>query len=170
MRDLERRRIPRGAGARWSGDECAAPKFDLVVTSPGSDAGWPLPKVFTGAGVPLIGEMEYAWRALSHIPVVGITGTNGKTTTTEIVERMFNVCGRRTIACGNYSHALSEVAVGWANTMCSPWRSVPSRWRPSTSFPYHATALWLNFAPDHLDRYPDNEAYFAAKKHIFDYT
>ena len=62
------------------------------------------------AGVPLIGEMEFAWRAVSHVPVVGITGTNGKTTTTELIERMFLGCGRSTIACGNYGLALSEVA------------------------------------------------------------
>ena len=148
--------------------ECAAVKFDIVVTSPGLDAGWPLPRVFTDAGVPLIGEMEYGWRALSHIPVVGITGTNGKTTTTEIVERMLNGCGRRTIACGNYGHALSEVAVSGAKYDVLTVEVSSFQVETITSF-RPTVALWLNFAPDHLDRYPDNEAYFAAKKHIFDY-
>ncbi|MFZ4767634.1 MAG: Mur ligase family protein, partial [Roseimicrobium sp.] len=90
---------------------CAATPYDMVVTSPGIDAHWPLPAIFTDAGVPLIGELEFAWRSLSQVPAIAITGTNGKTTTTEILERMLNACGRSTIACGNYGHALSEVAV-----------------------------------------------------------
>ena len=139
-----------------------------MVTSPGLDASWPLPKVFTDAGVPLIGEMEYAWRALQHVPVVGITGTNGKTTTTEIIERMFNGCGRRTIACGNYGHALSEVAVSPEQYDVLTVEVSSFQVETITSF-RPTVALWLNFAPDHLDRYPDNEAYFEAKRHIFDY-
>ena len=168
VQDLELEGFRVVLGLENARSECAALKFDLVVTSPGLDAGWPLPRVFTDAGVPLIGEMEYAWRALSHIPVVGITGTNGKTTTTEIVERMLNICGRRTIACGNYGHALSEVAVSGAKYDVLTVEVSSFQVETITSF-RPTVALWLNFAPDHLDRYPDNEAYFAAKKHIFDY-
>jgi UDP-N-acetylmuramoylalanine--D-glutamate ligase len=168
VQDLEREGFRVVLGLDGARSECATTKFDLVVTSPGLDAGWPLPKVFTEAGVPLIGEMEYAWRALSQIPVVGITGTNGKTTTTEIVERMFNGCGRRTIACGNYGHALSEVAVSGEKYDVLTVEVSSFQVETITSF-RPTVALWLNFAPDHLDRYPDNETYFAAKKHIFDY-
>ncbi len=143
-------------------------KFDLCVTSPGLDAGWPLPKAFTDAGIALIGEMEFAWRALSHVPVVGITGTNGKTTTTELIERMFLGCGKSTIACGNYGHAMSEVAVSGAKHDVLTVEVSSFQLETITSF-RPKVALWLNFAPDHLDRYPDNEAYFAAKRRIFDY-
>jgi len=142
--------------------------FDLCVTSPGLDAGWPLPRVFTDAGVPLIGEMEFAWRALSHIPVVGITGTNGKTTATELIERMFLRCGRSTVACGNYGHALSEVAISDSKHDVLTVEVSSFQLETITSF-RPKVALWLNFAPDHLDRYPDNEAYFAAKRRIFEY-
>ncbi len=168
LQDLEREGFRAVLGLEQAKAECAKTGFDLVVTSPGLDAGWPLPKVFTDAGVPLIGEMEYAWRAVRHVPVVGITGTNGKTTTTEILERLFNGCGRRTIACGNYGHALSEVAVsGEAYDVLTV---EVSSFQVETITSFRPTvALWLNFAPDHLDRYPDNDAYFAAKKHIFDY-
>jgi UDP-N-acetylmuramoylalanine--D-glutamate ligase len=142
--------------------------FDLCVTSPGLDAGWPLPRVFTDAGVPLIGEMEFAWRALHHIPVVGITGTNGKTTTTELIERMFLGCGKQTIACGNYGHALSEVAA--TNVKYDVLTVEVSSFQLETITSFRPkVALWLNFAPDHLDRYPDYDAYFAAKHRIFDY-
>lgn len=142
--------------------------FCLVVTSPGLDAGWPLPKAFTDAGVPLVGEIEFAWRPIKEIPTVAITGTNGKTTTTELMERMFNGCGHRTIACGNYGHALSEVAVSGETYDLLTVEVSSFQLETITSF-RPRVAVWLNFAPDHLDRYPDNEAYFAAKKRIFDY-
>jgi UDP-N-acetylmuramoylalanine--D-glutamate ligase len=146
----------------------AAKKFDLCVTSPGLDAGWPLPRVFTDAGVPLIGELEFAWRPLSDVPVVGITGTNGKTTTTELIERMFIGCGRSTIACGNYGYALSEVATSGVKHDVLTIEVSSFQLETITSF-RPKVALWLNFAPDHLDRYPDNEAYYRAKRHMFDY-
>lgn len=146
----------------------AESRFDLCVTSPGLDAGWPLPRAFTDAGVPLIGEMEFAWRPLSHIPVVGITGTNGKTTTTELIERMFLGCGKSTIACGNYGHALSEVAASGVKHDVLTIEVSSFQLETITSF-RPKVALWLNFAPDHLDRYPDNEAYYEAKRHMFDY-
>ena len=167
VQDLENEGFRAVLGLENAKAACAETKFDLVVTSPGLDASWPLPKVFTDAGVPLIGEMEYAWRALQHVPVVGITGTNGKTTTTEIIERMFNGCGRRTIACGNYGHALSEVAVSPEQYDVLTVEVSSFQVETITSF-RPTVALWLNFAPDHLDRYPDNEAYFEAKRHIFD--
>jgi UDP-N-acetylmuramoylalanine--D-glutamate ligase len=146
----------------------AESRFDLCVTSPGLDAGWPLPRVFTDAGVPLIGEMEFAWRALKHIPVVGITGTNGKTTTTELIERMLTGCGKSTVACGNYGLALSEVAAGEVSYDVLTVEVSSFQLETITSF-RPKVALWLNFAPDHLDRYPANDAYFAAKRRIFDY-
>jgi UDP-N-acetylmuramoylalanine--D-glutamate ligase len=143
-------------------------RFDLCVTSPGIDASWPLPRVFTDAGVPLIGELEFGWRAVSHVPAVGITGTNGKTTTTELLERMFTGCGRATIACGNYGHALCEVAAGDKHYDVLTIEVSSFQLETITSF-RPKVALWLNFAPDHLDRYADNESYFAAKRRIFDY-
>lgn len=168
VEDLEREGFRAVLGLEAAREACQNGKFALAVTSPGLDAGWPLPRVFTDAGIPLIGEMEYAWRSVSRIPVVGITGTNGKTTTTEILERLFNGCGRKTIACGNYGHALSEVAVSGAKYDVLTVEVSSFQVETITSF-RPTVALWLNFAPDHLDRYPDNEAYFAAKKHIFDY-
>ncbi|TLD68990.1 UDP-N-acetylmuramoyl-L-alanine--D-glutamate ligase [Phragmitibacter flavus] len=146
---------------------CGEIRFSMVVISPGLDAGWPLPKIFTDGGVPLIGEMEFAWRELRHIPVVAITGTNGKTTTTELLERIFEGCGKRTIACGNYGLALSEVALSE-----EPYDVLTlevSSFQLETIVDFHPqVALWLNFAADHLDRYPDEDTYFVAKRHIFD--
>jgi len=142
--------------------------FALAVISPGLDARWPLPAIFTAAGVPIIGEIEFAWRPLRTVPVVGITGTNGKTTTTELLERLLNSCGRCTIACGNYGHALSEVAYSGENYDVLTVEISSFQLETITTF-QPKVALWLNFAPDHLDRYPDEKAYYDAKVRIFDY-
>ena len=145
-----------------------AEPFHLVVTSPGIDASWPLPRVFTDRGVPLIGEIEFAWRVLRPTPLAAITGTNGKTTTTELLERMFNHCGRKTIACGNYGLPLCEVAVRGGEYDVLTVEVSSFQLETITSF-QPKVALWLNFAADHLDRYPDMESYFAAKRRVFDY-
>ncbi len=146
----------------------AQEKFDLVVTSPGIDASWELPQLFTSRDVPLIGEIEFAWRHLQETPIVAITGTNGKTTTTELIERMFNGCGLRTIACGNYGHPLCEVAV---SGVCYDVLTVEvSSFQLETITSFRPrVGIWLNFAPDHLDRYPDMDSYFNAKRRLFDY-
>ncbi|CAN5741563.1 UDP-N-acetylmuramoyl-L-alanine--D-glutamate ligase [soil metagenome] len=155
-------------GLEEAGQACLSTRFDLAVVSPGLDASWPLPRLFVNVGVPLIGELEFAWRELKDIPVVAITGTNGKTTTTELLERVFKGCGKRTIACGNYGLALSEVAC--SDEKYDMLMVEVSSFQLETISSFHPkVALWLNFAPDHLDRYPNNEAYFAAKRRIFDY-
>jgi len=149
-------------------ETAAKEKFDLVVTSPGIDAGWELPRLFTSRGVSLIGEIEFAWRQLRDTPVVAITGTNGKTTTTELIERMFNGCGRRTVACGNYGHPLCEVATSGVRYEVLAVEISSFQLETITSFAPRV-GIWLNFAPDHLDRYPGMETYFAAKRRLFDY-
>jgi UDP-N-acetylmuramoylalanine--D-glutamate ligase len=143
-------------------------KFDLVVTSPGIDAGWELPRLFTSRGAPLIGEIEFAWRELRDTPVVAITGTNGKTTTTELIERLFNGCGRKTIACGNYGHPLCEVAASGVRYDVLTVEISSFQLETVTSFAPRV-GIWLNFAPDHLDRYPGMESYYAAKRRLFDF-
>ncbi len=140
--------------------------FDLVIISPGLDAGWPLPKKFTDAGVPLTGEMEFGF-TFCDMPLVGITGTNGKSTVTELIAALFNGAGKRSIPCGNHGLALCEVIASRERydvlscEVSSFQLETISTFRPKVS-------LWLNFAPDHLDRYPDVDAYFKAKARIFE--
>jgi UDP-N-acetylmuramoylalanine--D-glutamate ligase len=96
-----------------------------------------------------------------------VTGTNGKTTTTELLAQMLNACGQRTIACGNIGKPLSEVArekqpLDVLTVEVSSFQLEAIRtFRPSIS-------LWLNFAPDHLDRYRSVAEYRAAKLRIFE--
>lgn len=140
--------------------------FQLVILSPGLDAGWPLPKKFADAGVALTGEMEFAFN-LTGLPLVGITGTNGKSTCTELIAHLFNACGKKSVPCGNHGMSLSEVvASGVSYDVLS---LEISSFQLETIQNFRAKAsLWLNFAADHLDRYPGMEEYFAAKARIFE--
>src|SRR5207247_6691871 len=77
--------------------------------SPGIDPASPLARKFLSCGTETIGELELGWQ-FCKVPVIAVTGTNGKTTTTELLAQMLNACGQRTIACGNIGKPLSEVA------------------------------------------------------------
>jgi UDP-N-acetylmuramoylalanine--D-glutamate ligase len=140
--------------------------YDFGILSPGIDPVVPLVKNFRAKGIDLIGELEIADK-LCGKPVVGITGTNGKTTTTQLVEAMLRGAGMKTVACGNIGPAFSAKALeGRALDMMtveiSSFQLEEIRsFRPRV-------AVWLGFAPDHLDRYPDMDAYYAAKARIFE--
>jgi len=140
--------------------------YQMAVLSPGIDPASRLARNFSSRKINMIGELELGWRSC-EVPVIAVTGTNGKTTTTELVAQMLNACGQQTIACGNIGKPLSEVArenkqfdVLTVEVSSFQLETI-QRFRPSIS-------LWLNFAPDHLDRYRSVTDYRAAKLHIFE--
>ncbi len=141
-------------------------KYDFVVLSPGIDPESALAQNFSSRKIDMLGELELGWRSCD-LPVIAITGTNGKTTTTELLAQMLNACGQRTIACGNIGKPLSEVAREKAPLdvltveVSSFQLETIKTFRPSI-------ALWLNFAPDHLDRYRSVAEYRSAKLRIFE--
>src|SRR4051812_45215010 len=157
----------RGATVRTGpAAETDSSPFDLVVLSPGIDPASPLAKNFSSRKIETIGELELGWRSVDA-PVIAITGTNGKTTTTELLAQMLNACGQSTIACGNIGKPLCEVALEDRNLdvltveVSSFQLETIKTFRPSVS-------VWLNFAPDHLDRYRAVAEYRAAKLRIFE--
>jgi UDP-N-acetylmuramoylalanine--D-glutamate ligase len=141
-------------------------KYEFVVLSPGIDPDSPLAQNFSSRKIDMLGELELGWRSCA-LPVIAITGTNGKTTTTEMLAQMLNACGQRTIACGNIGKPLSEVArekkdLDVLTVEVSSFQlETIKTFRPSIS-------LWLNFAPDHLDRYRSVAEYHTAKLRIFE--
>ncbi len=146
-----------------TGKACRA---DLVVISPGITTGGEFASAFaTGAGE-FIGEIEFAARVYTGT-VVGITGTNGKTTTTELVERIMKAAGRTCEACGNYGRPFADAVLGEnvpetvAVELSSFQLETIRDFRPDV-------AVWLNFSPDHMDRYTSVEDYRAAKLRIFE--
>ncbi len=141
-------------------------RFDLAVLSPGIDPSCDLPRCFAAAGVPVIGEIEFAWRHQDK-PVIAITGTNGKSTTTELVARLLAAGGWRTLPAGNHGRAFSDVV--WAGDAIDVHTLEVSSFQLETIRTFRPrVAVWMNFAPDHLDRHPSLDAYFAAKARIFE--
>jgi UDP-N-acetylmuramoylalanine--D-glutamate ligase len=156
----------RGLTVELGGEIGGAMNFDLGVLSPGLDPVRPLVQNLRAAGVPLRGELEIAFQ-FCRTPVVAITGTNGKTTTTELIARALQAAGRRTVACGNIGKPFSEAVRDSASLDVMVVEVSSFQLEEIETFRPHV-AVYLNFTPDHLDRYPDLEAYRRAKARIFE--
>jgi UDP-N-acetylmuramoylalanine--D-glutamate ligase len=139
--------------------------FDFAVLSPGIDPLVPLARRPVEAGIPLLGEIELAYRSC-RCPVVAITGTNGKTTTTGLTAALLNAAGIRAEACGNIGLPFSEVA-GRSATLEVAVVEISSFQLETTDAFRPRVAVWTNFSANHLDRYPDIESYRNAKLRIF---
>ena len=138
---------------------------DLIVTSPGVPPELPELRAARTAGVPVIGELELASR-LVRGPIVAITGTKGKSTTTTLVGRMLEASGRTVLVGGNIGVPLSaHVDLSTPDTIHVVEAS-SFQLETTTTFHAHVAAL-LNLSADHLDRHPDLESYAAAKARIF---
>ncbi len=137
---------------------------DLVVISPGVPLEIPAIVAALDAGVPVLGELEIAGRALTA-PIIGITGTNGKSTVTSLLGEIYRAWGKRVFVGGNLGTPLiSAVGEAWDRVVVeisSFQLEAIERFRPHV-------ALLLNLTEDHLDRYPDMASYCAAKAHLFD--
>lgn len=139
---------------------------ELVVISPGVETDSPFVKAFVESAEELIGETELACRFYDGT-IVAITGTNGKTTTTALIETILKQDGRNAVACGNYGVPLSELLL--KDNIPDILALEVSSFQMETICDFHPQiAIWLNFAPDHMDRYKTVEEYYEAKLHIFD--
>ena len=140
-------------------------KGDLVVVSPGVSTEQPVFDVARQHGAEIIGELELASRWVKG-PIVAITGTKGKSTTTTLLGRMFKESGRGVLVGGNIGVPLSAQVE--ASTPETVHVVEVSSFQLETTVTFRPwIALWLNFADDHLDRHPTVEAYAAAKARIF---
>lgn len=156
--------IPLHAGATQ--EDGHALRADLVVISPGIETDCPFVRSFGREGVETIGEMELASRFYRG-KIIAITGTNGKTTTTSLVEKILLRAGKKAVACGNYGVPMAEVLL--RDAVPDVLALEVSSFQLETIRDFHPdVAVWLNFAPDHMDRYTAVEDYYKAKLHIFD--
>jgi UDP-N-acetylmuramoylalanine--D-glutamate ligase len=139
---------------------------DLVVVSPGIETRGDFVQSFAKGSGELWGEIELAWRCFAG-RTIGITGTNGKTTTTELVRDLVEATGKSCVACGNYGVPLSEVVL-----YDSPPEVISlelSSFQLETIVDFKPdVVIWLNFSPDHMDRYHSIEEYRGAKLRIFE--
>ncbi len=159
--------LPEGVDLEAGSHANACIEADLIVVSPGVPVGLPVLQAAEADGVEIIGEIELAYRVgkASHAtPIVAITGTNGKTTTTTLVGEIFKAAGLRAPVGGNIGHPLVLLAdepADWLIAEVSSFQlETVVEFRPRI-------AAWLNFTDDHLNRHGTREAYFAAKKRIF---
>jgi UDP-N-acetylmuramoylalanine--D-glutamate ligase len=146
----------------------------LVVVSPG--VPWDIPALVEARkiGVETIGEMELAWRYLQPRPWVGITGTNGKTTTTALIAAIFQAAGFHAPACGNIGYAACELALAAVNhtsgdlSKSLDWVVAELSSYQIESSPSVAPRIgvWTTFTPDHLSRHKTLENYYNIKAHL----
>ena len=140
-------------------------EYDLVVISPGVSPDLSFLQEARLSGVEVIGELELAYR-LSKGTFIAITGTNGKTTTTTLVGKIFEKARRKTAVVGNIgvavvSKALESTEDEWMVTEASSFQL-------ETVKEFHAkVSAILNLTPDHLNRHKTMEAYGAAKAQVF---
>lgn len=155
-----------GMTAAHAKDPIDVTSFDMVVVSPGIPQSDPLYVMAKKSGVDLIGEVELACRSLKN-KMLGITGTNGKTTTTLLVTHILSQSGIPASSLGNSGVALTSVeaenAIASDNVVVAELSSY--QLETMTNRVLDAAVL-LNITPDHLDRYSGMEEYAAAKLHI----
>ncbi len=144
------------------------PPADLAVISPGIRPDSPMAKAARNAGAAIIGELEFACRVLP-CRIVAITGTNGKTTTTELTTALLQANGIKAQSAGNIGTALSDAALDVLRL-----RNLDVLVVESSSFQLETvqtfrptTGALLNLASDHINRHGTLEGYAEAKLRLF---
>jgi len=156
-----------GADLRLGSDgQEAVESVSVVVCSPGVPASAPALVAARRAELPVLGELELAWR-LVDVPLLAITGTNGKTTTTELVAHVLRSAGRDAAVVGNVGTAFSSLALPGAPRPDIVVCEVSSFQLEVADEFLPETAVLLNLASDHLDRHGSLRDYHAAKLSIF---
>jgi UDP-N-acetylmuramoylalanine--D-glutamate ligase len=160
-----------GADVRLGpGSAAALPqRADLVVTSPGWSPATPVLREAAARDIPVWGEVELAWRLRGPdaAPWLAVTGTNGKTTTVQMLESILRAEGLRTLAVGNVGTPVLEAVMDPAghDVLAVELSSYQLHWTSSLSA---EAAAVLNIAPDHLDWHGGLDAYAADKARIYE--
>ena len=156
-----------GIEARLGGELAPVAGLTALVKSPGVPGEAPQVAAARAAGVPVWSEVELAARMMPENPIAGVTGTNGKTTTTHLLGAMMRAGGLETEVAGNVGRALTEL----------PGRIAPCTWIACelSSFQLEdidrfrcRVAVILNVTPDHLDRHGSMEEYVRCKLRILE--
>jgi UDP-N-acetylmuramoylalanine--D-glutamate ligase len=135
----------------------------MVVPSPGIPMEAPILDAARQAGIPLIGEIELAYR-VSRAPMIAVTGSNGKTTTTTLIDALLQSQGWRVGCGGNIGKALTSLAA-------EDWEILVAEISTFQLETCHdlapATAVLLNLYDNHLDRHGSRDVYFGLKAQLF---
>jgi len=150
----------------WIGRICS------IIVSPGIDWEHLALKELRSKGIIVKGEVELAWERLNHISSIGITGTNGKTTVTNMLNHVLKLNNLKAEMGGNIGKALSEIALeninnnyqklNWLVLELSSYQIEGSpKIEPNIG-------IWTTFTPDHLERHKDMETYFKIKRSLLE--
>lgn len=157
-----------GAGDEATFEASDLPRFECFIFSPGFAAKHPWRVLAEGSGTPCLSELAFAapyWQG----KVIGITGTNGKSTLTALVDAALSLTGRGSIAAGNIGFPFSDAVLSEANHPEAYAVLEISSFQAELADGLELDAfLWTNFAEDHLDRYDSMSLYFGAKAKLFD--
>ncbi|MDO9070023.1 MAG: UDP-N-acetylmuramoyl-L-alanine--D-glutamate ligase, partial [Deltaproteobacteria bacterium] len=146
------------AQPRWQG-------YDAIVLSPGVPPELPWLMAARTAGLPVVGELEVAAPFIRR-PLLAVSGTNGKTTTTTLLGELLTASGKITLVGGNIGTPV--VALLDRQEAADLLVLEVSSFQLDTASLFHPqAAALLNITPDHLDRYPDYDAYIASKASLF---
>jgi UDP-N-acetylmuramoylalanine--D-glutamate ligase len=136
-----------------------------VIKSPGVPREAAVIAAALERGVDVVGELELAWRTIPN-RFVAVTGTNGKTTTVELLGHLYRSAGESVVVAGNVGTPLSALAGAIEADATVVCEASSFQLEDSVAFAPEC-AVFLNLAPDHLDRHADLESYLAAKLRIF---
>jgi UDP-N-acetylmuramoylalanine--D-glutamate ligase len=145
--------------------EAVAARAGTLIKSPGVPQNAPAIAAARARGIPVIGELELAWRLVSN-EFIAVTGTNGKTTTTEWIGHVHRTAALPVAVVGNVGTAASTLAGTISSETTVVCEASSFQLEDTVAFAPEAAAL-LNLAPDHLDRHPTFDDYVAAKLKIF---
>ncbi len=164
--DLERLKNPQDVKVEWGRHTVEfIEDSDLIVLSPGVPRNARPIRWAKAQKIPVLGEIELAWRFCSK-PVVAVTGTNGKTTVATLIAQILEKAGRRPCLCGNVGTPFSEHALDSEDKDVVVLEVSSFQLESIVDFRPHV-AVFLNFSQNHLDRHRDLEEYWEAKKRIF---
>ena len=176
-RQQERRAVlaTLGADVRLGDGDTLPDGLDLLVVSPGLPPRAPIIRAAQAAGVPVWGELELAWRLRppGAAPWLVVTGTNGKTTTTLMLESMLRAAGLRTLAAGNIGVSMVEVVMAESSPEGALGAIAVEVGAPQLPFLHSMSpqaSVCLNIAEDHVDLFGSFEAYVDAKARIYERT
>ena len=137
-----------------------------LVLSPGVPPEAPPVAAARQAGVEIVSELDLGFRALPDVRAIAVTGTNGKTTTTALVSHVLRTAGLKAAEAGNIGRPLCDIAVSGDRYQWLAVEVSSFQLHDSPSFAPEIGVL-TNLAPDHLDRYPSVDAYYADKRLLF---
>jgi len=158
--------LPDGARTFFGGHpETCLDGVELMVVSPGVPPGAPLLAAAVRRGLEIKAEVEFAWLHRPTAPMVAVTGSNGKSTVTELVACMLSEAGVEVGAGGNLGTAASQLVLdgGWQSWVLE----ISSFQAELLTAMQPRAAVFLNLSQDHLERHPDIDSYLEAKQRLF---